>query len=171
MKFLIDCQVIDYSLLVGVVKTKPFYATLADRFLLAKSHGELLRTEIVLRGKGRGDSILASLLAPVKLFLAPPIYVANSVITKLSNAMAWSLPYYGAERCGVDAGHLAQAYGERHGQPALYYFGLIDFLQPWNAMKIAEYKWKSLRYGQGFSCVSPEEYADRFLRFMEQHIT
>jgi Phosphatidylinositol-4-phosphate 5-Kinase len=171
VKFLIDCQVIDYSLLVGVVKTKPFYATLGDRFLLAKSQGELLRTKLVLRGKSRADSILASLIAPIKLFLAPPIYVANSVITKLSNAMAWSLPYYGAEQCGVDAGHLTQAYGERHGQPALYYFGLIDFLQPWNAMKMAEYKWKSLRYGQGFSCVPPEEYADRFLRFVEQHIT
>ena len=57
------------------------------------------------------------------------------------------------------------------GNRAIYYFGLIDFLQPFNAKKVIEYRLKSVVYEHGaFSCVPPQEYADRFLAFLEDHI-
>lgn len=70
-----------------------------------------------------------------------------------------------------NAGEFAVLEGFRNGNPALYYLGLIDFLQPFNARKLAEYHLKSLVYDRrSFSCIPPEPYADRFLDFMVQHI-
>jgi choline kinase len=51
--------------------------------------------------------------------------------------------------------------------------GLIDFLQPWTTRKVIERQLKGLM-GQdinAISCVTPEEYADRFLEFLDNHIT
>jgi 1-phosphatidylinositol-4-phosphate 5-kinase len=66
---------------------------------------------------------------------------------------------------------LSQLLGRRLGSRAIYYFGLIDFLQPYNAKKAIEYRLKSVVYKQGaFSCVPPREYADRFLDYLDRHI-
>jgi Phosphatidylinositol-4-phosphate 5-Kinase len=70
------------------------------------------------------------------------------------------------------AGEFAVLPGLRHGDPALYYLGLIDFLQPFNTRKYVEYQLKALLYDRrSFSCIPPDAYADRFLDFMATHIT
>jgi Phosphatidylinositol-4-phosphate 5-Kinase len=73
----------------------------------------------------------------------------------------------------VDAGgEFAVLPGLRHGDPALYYLGLIDFLQPFDTRKYVEYQLKALIYDRrSFSCIPPDAYADRFLDFMATHIT
>jgi hypothetical protein len=72
----------------------------------------------------------------------------------------------------VDAGPLAALPGRRHGEPAMYYLGLIDFLQPFNTRKYVEYQLKALVYNRrSFSCIPPDAYADRFLDFLETHFT
>lgn len=70
-----------------------------------------------------------------------------------------------------DFSSLSSIPGERQGQPVLYYFGLIDFLQPFNYKKLFEYRAKSLRYKSvSYSCIPPDLYAKRFLHFMDQYI-
>ena len=59
--------------------------------------------------------------------------------------------------------------GKRKGQASIYYLGLIDFLQPFTTFKKIEWRYKQLRYGSGASCVPPEEYAERFLSFVEEN--
>jgi hypothetical protein len=51
--------------------------------------------------------------------------------------------------------------------------GLIDFLQPWTTRKVLERQWKSIiGYDTGaISCVDPEEYASRFLDFIDAHVS
>lgn len=70
-----------------------------------------------------------------------------------------------------NSGELAVVQGDCKGLPAMYYLGLIDFLQPFNTRKYAEYQLKALVYNRRtFSCIPPTVYADRFLRFMDRHI-
>lgn len=56
-------------------------------------------------------------------------------------------------------------------KPVLFYFGLIDFLQPYNAKKRVEYNVKSLVHERDtFSCVPPSTYANRLVEFLDQYI-
>jgi hypothetical protein len=117
VELLKECQVIDYSLLVGVACNR--------------------------KGKSR-------------------------------KSVAWSplLPYYGSDLCGIDAGTLSKLTGKRRGKPAIFYFGVIDFLQPFNYKKTAEWRFKSLMHEKDtFSCVPPKVYAERFLTFLDEHMT
>ena len=72
---------------------------------------------------------------------------------------------------GVNGGKYAILPGTRNGQPALFHFGLIDFLQPFNHKKYLEWKVKSLLHeNEEFSCIPPENYARRLLAFLEDNI-
>lgn len=73
------------------------------------------------------------------------------------------------QQCG--AGPLAMLPGEHKGRPATYYFGLIDFLQPFDYKKDLEYRLKGLVYKKAsYSCVPPALYAQRFLDFVDKHV-
>ena len=84
-----------------------------------------------------------------------------------------SMPYYGAGVCGVDGGALSVIPGRRAGHRAVYYMGIIDFLQPWTWKKVMENEMKGLLgYNtKAISCVSPKDYAARFLDFIDAHVT
>jgi hypothetical protein len=55
----------------------------------------------------------------------------------------------------------------------MYYLGVIDFLQPWTVKKRLERDFKGLAgYDKsGISCVAPSDYAARFLKFINSHVT
>lgn len=75
---------------------------------------------------------------------------------------------------GVEAGPLAAVPGTRKSASVTYYFGVIDFLQPFNTKKQWEYRAKAIRYAGApatYSCVPPSLYARRFLDFIDQHVT
>ena len=63
--------------------------------------------------------------------------------------------------------------GTRHGAPVVFYFGLIDFLQPWSARKVLERKWKGARGWDlgGISCAEPGAYAARLVDFLGEVIS
>lgn len=53
------------------------------------------------------------------------------------------------------------------GNPVYCRFGMIDFLQPYTLKKQIETKYKSLFHDPSqVSCVSPDDYAARFLNFI-----
>jgi hypothetical protein len=91
----------------------------------------------------------------------------------VSSIVTSPLPYYGSGTCGVDGGLLSVIHGSRRGDRAVYYLGLIDFLQPWTARKVVERRLKALLgYDiNAISCVTPEDYASRFLEFLDAHIS
>ena len=73
----------------------------------------------------------------------------------------------------VDIGKspLSVQYGTHHGRCEKYSLGVIDFLQPYNAKKEIEYRWKSLIYEKNaYSCIPPDLYAQRFIDFIDQHV-
>ena len=87
--------------------------------------------------------------------------------------MDFPLPYYGADRTPVDGGSLSTLRGTRKGRHVVYYMSVIDFLQPWTVKKRLERDLKGLAgYDKSaISCVAPSDYASRFLKFVNAHVT
>ena len=158
-----ECQVMDYSLLVGVVRSKDDPENILN-------HQQ--RQKDILLPFGllnlREDSL-------VERIISSP--VGKKVHWVVDKALWWvlpnSMPYYGAGVCGVDGGVLSIIPGRRSGHRAVYYMGIIDFLQPWTWKKVMENEMKGLvGYNtKAISCVSPKDYAARFLDFIDAHLT
>lgn len=51
-------------------------------------------------------------------------------------------------------------------EPVLLYFGVIDFLQKYNARKRVEHAWKTSLHGSTVSVADPRHYSKRFLKFL-----
>jgi Phosphatidylinositol-4-phosphate 5-Kinase len=157
VQFLVDCECIDYSLLVGVAKVSQGMSEL-DQHILNQAQERLQQPHS--REPNMLLSVVSGLLLPIRILLAPNSFPNTSASATLRPG-----------QCAVDGGPLSQILGHRLGSRAIYYFGLIDFLQPYNAKKAIEYRLKSIVYDQGaFSCVPPRAYADRFLEFLDRHI-
>ena len=170
VELLVRCNTIDYSLLVGVYpRRSPRFNFLCHVFARQKSCLDLICSDNLL------------LLSPACLALKTRLMFGQSFYWKAEKYLpvmgilqSASLIYNDMlERCGVNPGPLTRLYGERHGVPCVYYFGLIDFLQPYNLKKDTEYNFKTLKYGKnaGFSCIPPRPYAERFLAFLDRNIT
>ena len=175
VKLLIDCQVMDYSLLVGVVNME-------SHLKLNRSARKALEAiqeqdRLLAQSKRMDEQILHAIGTPFRLLIAPPIFLANSVwsLTQrtISSIVTLPLPYYGSGQCGVDGGVFSVMNGSRRGDRAVYYMGLIDFLQPWTTRKFLERNLKGLMgYDtKAVSCVTPEEYASRFLEYLDAHVS
>jgi 1-phosphatidylinositol-4-phosphate 5-kinase len=157
VQFLVDCEVIDYSLLVGVAKESQSMSD-AELRIMDQVEGRLHERRTM--EPNLLSSVISGLFLPFRFLLSPSFGLDSQ-----SGTIA--LP----GQCVVDGGPLSQLLGRRLGSRAIYYFGLIDFLQPYNAKKAIEYRLKSVVYKQGaFSCVPPREYADRFLDYLDRHI-
>ena len=192
VQFLTHCQVMDYSLLVGVVNTDnvdiglgedsnagALTPDVVETIQEQKKVLEQLEGSDIQRTRRRPKldaALLHTLTTPVRLMLSPPLYVArkswNALQLTLKSIVTAPLPYYGSGRCGVYGGNLSVMHGKRKGDNAVYYLGLIDFLQPWTTRKVMERKLKGLAgYDtNAVSAVTPEEYATRFLEFLDKHI-
>ena len=129
------CNVLDYSLLVGV----------AD----------------MTSSKGRANSNVSSGALP------------RSLLRNFFRWIDFPLPHYGAGMATVDGGALSALRGSRKGKQVMYYMGVIDFLQPWTVKKRLERDLKGLAgYDRSaISCVAPSDYAERFLKFVDSHVT
>ena len=57
--------------------------------------------------------------------------------------------------------------GERPCNGKIFYMGIIDILQQYNQRKRVETSWRKLERSTEPSCVSPEEYASRFVSFFD----
>jgi 1-phosphatidylinositol-4-phosphate 5-kinase len=178
VKLLIDCQVMDYSLLVGVVNMDSHkYDQSAQRALSILRDQERHLQRLSKHTPKIDEMALHTLATPVRLLLSPPLFITRKLWSlarrTFSSVVTLPLPYYGAGQPTVDGGTLAVLHGTRRGDRAVYYMGLIDFLQPWTTRKVFERHWKSLiGYDIGaISCVDPEEYASRFLDFIDTHVS
>jgi 1-phosphatidylinositol-4-phosphate 5-kinase len=162
---LVDCGVIDYSLLVGVVHMDE-----SDDIALNQLHPPGMQPP--RENKNRREKLVAAITAPMRVLLAPSFFVSRKARSFVESTLSWPLPYYGSGQCVVDGGKLAQVRGEKRGQRAIFYVGLIDFLQPFDFKKKVEWKLKGFMYKEGsYSCVPPNQYADRFLKFIDEYIS
>mmetsp|Transcript_12348 Transcript_12348/g.17227 ORF Transcript_12348/g.17227 Transcript_12348/m.17227 type:complete len:207 (+) Transcript_12348:1288-1908(+) len=181
VSLLIDCGVMDYSLLVGVVDMDAHYfgEESVRTFEVSRQHEMKIREERHRRhGKGGlGRGIMSSLAAPIRILGAPAVLFGSRAVSllesTLSTILTWPYPYYGAGICGVDGGLLSVMQGKRNGNKAVFYFGLIDFLQPWTTRKVLERELKGVMgYDKtAISCVDPADYATRFLEFVDAHVS
>jgi hypothetical protein len=99
--------------------------------------------------------------------------VFPNAIHRMLRWMDYPMPYYGSSLPKIDGGHLSCLLGTRRGKQVTYYLGIIDFLQPWTMKKRLERDLKGLAgYDtKAISCVAPSDYAARFLKFIEAHVT
>jgi hypothetical protein len=123
------------------------------------------------------SATLYRMTLPIRLLVAPPFYLARKAWAlgrlTIDSIFTSPLPYYGSGSCVVDGGTLSVFHGERRGARAIYYMGLIDFLQPWTTRKVVERYFKGIvGYDtKAISAVTPEEYATRFLAYLDDNIT
>lgn len=154
VRLLEACGVMDYSLLVGA----------------AEAPGG--RAPRMPRVPG-----LRRLARPARVLASPAMYVGRRaggyVARTLAAAVTRSSHRYGGGACGVDGGRLSVLHGTRKGRRTVYYVGVIDVLQPWTVRKVLERRGKGLAgYDtQAISAVPPKEYAQRFLDFLDAHLT
>jgi 1-phosphatidylinositol-4-phosphate 5-kinase len=156
VQFLEQSAVIDYSLLVGILTPKSRKNPIA-----------------IVHRRTWTQQCLAFLTAPFQAVMAPAIFL-HSIKGFGHIPISWPplVPYYGSLQGGIDMGPLSCIGGERSGMPAIYFLGLIDFLQPYNYKKVLEYRAKSLVYEKDtFSCVPPTTYANRFLAFIDRCVS
>jgi len=73
----------------------------------------------------------------------------------LESELGWAVPAVALRR--------SSSTGLLQREPVLLYFGIIDFLQPYNARKKLERAWKASLHGQSVSVADPGFYAKRFL--------
>ena len=172
-ELLVDCGVMDYSLLVGIVKLdRPGKEAVTDNFLTTTMNLDNRPMEF-----GQQGAVLSRLTVPMRQLFAPLFFIAkqlhNGFDSILLSILTFPLPYYGAGICPVDGGLLSVIPGYRFGYKSVYYIGIIDFLQPWTARKVVERELKGvLGYDKkAISCVHPKEYSLRFLEFLSKHIT
>lgn len=169
---------LQYSLLVGIVlvdyEQKRNYR---EAVLTMEEQGRILQRIQNDKHRKVDSAILYTISTPVRLMVAPPMYLARKVWSlgrrMLDSIFTSPLPYYGAGSCVVDGGKFSVFHGERNGERAIYYMGLIDFLQPWTKRKVVERYLKGLvGYDtKAISSVTPEEYATRFLDYFDTNVT
>jgi len=177
VKLLVECNVMDYSLLVGVVNMNS--RKLDASSLEAFEKSEAYESQMLRRLKKKTSFctvFFATIATPFRILGAPAIYFGRRLWEKtdtmISSIVTRPLPYYGAGICGIDGGALSLIKGKRNGKRAMYYIGIIDFLQPWTTKKVVERQFKGLMgYDtRAISCVPPDEYATRFLAFIDSHV-
>jgi hypothetical protein len=175
LSLLVECSVMDYSLLVGVVNMEASDDT--PKHPDVRRHIEKAIHTYHEQNKNERRMLVKTLSAPIRQLCAPGLFICqqgyNAARTMLSTVLTLPLPYYGAGVCGVDGGALSIIPGTRLGKRAIYYFGVIDFLQPWTTQKVLERELKGvIGYDKlQISCVDPKDYAERFLDFMDKHIS
>ena len=171
LNLLISCSVMDYSLLVGVVNlecNEPKDHEFISKFEMTRETSKRQRRLLL---------IAKTISTPIRQLIAPAIFSAQflrrKILATISTVLTPPYPYYGAGLCGVDGGSLSVLPGKRLGNRAIYYIGIIDFLQPWTTQKVLEKEFKGLLgYDKAaISCAHPKDYAERFLDFMDMHIT
>ncbi|CAB9520382.1 Phosphatidylinositol 4-phosphate 5-kinase type-1 beta [Seminavis robusta] len=183
-----ECRVMDYSLLVGIVnmdQQQPQQQSSPVRIIDASNVNNNTMEEVLSdhpeqkpKGISLSQRLFRSVMTPVRLMMAPPLFFSKKLYAgsqrTLSTVLTYPLPHYGSSVCVVDGGVLSILYGTRSGKRAIYYLGLIDFLQPWTTRKVVEKQLKGWLLRQdthAISCVDPDEYATRFLDFIEAHVS
>eukprot|EP00934_Nitzschia_sp_Nitz4_P003354 Nitzschia sp. Nitz4//scaffold41_size133979//75831//77541//NITZ4_003354-RA/size133979-snap-gene-0.104-mRNA-1//1//CDS//3329551491//3344//frame0 len=171
---LVDCQLMDYSLLVGVARTNNHPSFQLDE----SSRKTLQAAEHVEQDLSTKKSLERPAVRALSKFVTITCFktaqFAKNVRSQVYSKYAQSFSRWRqARKCGVDGGRLAILSGSRNGKSVVYYIGLIDFLQPWTLRKAAEHKAKGLAgYDtSAISCVRPDFYASRFLQFLDEHIS
>lgn len=173
VELLVDCGVMDYSLLIGIVNMEMNDIDSNCKIVVASSN----EVERVNRKSRKCLQYLSKLGNPLHLLLAPPEYLGRKIhaltLRAVSTLVTCPLPYYGSGINIVDGGEHSVIHGKRFGQRSIYYLGVIDFLQPWTMKKVIEREIKGiLGYDtKAISCVNPREYASRFLNFINIHVT
>lgn len=121
LNFLVQCEVMDYSLLAGVM----------DYYNNDEGKEENIPQTVVSGG------------------------IFSSIVSSKHNNKGGVRPSF-----------------SKNGKE-VYYFGIIDFLQPWDTKKILEKEYKRLIKWEDtskISCATPKQYAKRFYEFMKDHI-
>jgi 1-phosphatidylinositol-4-phosphate 5-kinase len=157
----------DYGIHIGRKRKAALMAQLEKDVELLNRCGVLDYSLLV----GCADMEKASNMSNLK-----PMNNAKYITNSIHKALHWMdspMPYYGSGMTKVDGGHLSSLRGTRRGKQVTYYMGIIDFLQPWTIKKRLERDIKGLAgYDTtAISCVAPSDYATRFLKFIEAHIT
>ena len=195
IEFLARCNIMDYSLLLGIHNHSADEKIDREKLRSASSESENQRTEIdhdmiplkdlQSHDPQPTDSVASSGYGTRTNTIDTDLNEGESPVKVTSAAaekqIAWFRADFGGHR-NSSALHPLSLHNEwpqaRAGDqgatdlpPATYYFGIVDILQEFNLRKKCEHHWKTKVACQdkhGISCVNEREYGERFLNFMDE---
>ncbi|GMI17289.1 hypothetical protein TrLO_g661 [Triparma laevis f. longispina] len=178
VEFLKTCGVMDYSLLCGVKSRKTWLGIFRRNkpkrtleILETPDDDDLKIIEAITPRKLKRLRLRKKITQTLKLIITTPINVTSLGLLFLKNVLLGSED--GGYTCGVSNGPVSVINGKRFDRGCVYYFGVIDFLQPWSVRKVFERQGKGM---MGFdvnaiSCVNPKFYGERLINFIDTHVT
>jgi len=168
----------DYSLLCGVKIRKTWLGIFRRKnpkqtleILETPDDDDLKIIEAITPRKLKRLRLRKKITQTLKLIITTPINVTSLGLLFLKNVLLGSED--GGYTCGVSNGPVSVINGKRFDRGCVYYFGVIDFLQPWSVRKVCERQGKGM---MGFdvnaiSCVNPKFYGERLINFIDTHVT
>ena len=196
-KFLASCDIMDYSMLLGVHNHTKFGERLIgqpeEQNITGIAGEDFIDVSIKAR-RGPPPSKYATNGNDIEPRIEPRINPSRAsrnaskritieeettlTTTMQPTGVPWFREDYGGLR-SCSSLHPRCAEGERppstlvegEAPVATYYFGIIDILQEYNMRKKVEHQWKTKVQCQdkyGLSAVNPKDYAQRFVDFMER---
>ena len=152
-----ELGVLDYSLLVGV-KKKRFAVEVPDEEVRSNSLMHIIL--LILPSSGPRVPIANITISPLQLGIKSSDASAETAATKTAGKSK-----------SVGMGDLSTFRAVSVTGPAIYYLGIVDFLQDWTTKKKIERAFKiyaTRKDPDGLSVMDPERYKRRFQTKMEQ---
>ncbi len=193
-KFLASCDIMDYSMLLGIHNHSKFGERSMGRPEEQNVTGIAGEDFIDVSIKGKpgppssryasNDNGIEPEISPIRVSrnAAKRIAIEENETTLTTTTQLTGVPWFREDYGGLrscSSLHPRCNEGERppstlvdgEAPVATYYFGIIDILQEYNMRKKVEHQWKTKIQCQdkyGLSAVNPKDYAQRFVDFMER---
>ncbi|KAL1918485.1 uncharacterized protein VTP21DRAFT_3145 [Calcarisporiella thermophila] len=163
VRLLQELNIMDYSLLVGIHdRSRGNKDNLRENSLWVFQPDAVKEERGLQRIPSKRSGTVGALRKAV--VESDPVRVSSSS-NKLPNEAAperFKCAFY------ADEGGFMSTNEQNQASKELYYLGIIDILTPYNLTKKAEHFFKSLTQDKcGISAVHPQEYGQRFLRFIK----
>ena len=173
-----ECNINDYSLLLGIHKNKLHTnaSSILDNINDDDLNQNLNKSQLSFTGIDKGDiSIKGRNIKKLKEDSSSEIsYVTsincyssdkNSSQDKLAKEEFQKSNNFSHKIVLDDNG----IYNEKHKE--IYYIGIIDILTNYDGLKMCEFCYKSVRYCTNkMSCIAPGKYQERFIKYLRQKI-
>lgn len=186
-EFLKKCEIMDYSLLVGIHEQQMCSSTAklnsdspSDEFHPSLSKEERRRKKMMKNEEEEGDFRSSHHAYSKKRRFSDPHGVDVRFPEKGNRGDAHAHSTLTGGKTSDGVGEIRLRKGVNGGiqstvnpgfRNEVYYAGVIDILQQYTTRKRLEHMTKGLAYGlDKISCVSPNHYAERFVRFIDSII-
>ena len=176
-----ECNINDYSLLLGIHKNKLHSnaSSILDNINDDELNSNLNKSQLSFNDIDKGDISIRGRNISTNRKLKEDSLTELSSITSINN-------YSSDKKSSQDKLSKEEYYKQNNPQhkivlddngiynekyKEIYYIGIIDILTNYDGLKMCEFCYKSVRYCTNkMSCIAPGKYQERFIKYLRQKI-